>query len=445
MRRLGRVLLRLAAALVVLMAMLALTAVLVFRSGWFYEQVHRRMVMEIEKATGGVVEIGNFAFDWRRLEATAGPVVLHGKESAGEPPFVRVASVTVGLRIVSMMERKVDLSYLRIEQPQVRIVFYADGSNNIPDPAVHHPETTWAEDLVHLAVRRYEVTNGLFEYDDRQIPLNLRGEDLRVRMRLDAPGRYLGEVESNRVRVVAVGLGPIEVSTSARFTFDASKIDILRMQVATRESRADVSGALTNLRWPRGTFTVKAAVSVSDAVKLFALPIEPKGSAVFDGKFYASFQKPFDFWMTGRAAARGLGYQRDRLKIENAEARGDLSVNLEGFTLQNATLNALGATINGQGSFTRWRDFHAEGNLQGLNLREVARIAADRAIPWNGTLAGGFSLEISRQHRNLSLARRPSNRRPSRCPLRSGPGNHRIRHALACDFLCEDVRDPRRF
>ena len=25
-----------------------------------------------------------------------------------------------------------------------------------PDPAVHHPGTTWAEDLVHLAVGRYE-------------------------------------------------------------------------------------------------------------------------------------------------------------------------------------------------------------------------------------------------------------------------------------------------
>jgi translocation and assembly module TamB len=392
MRKFGRVLLRMAAALTVLVLVLALTAVLVFRSGWFYEQVHRRMVAEIEKATGGVVEIGNFAFDWKHLEATVGPLVLHGKESASEPPFVSVASVTVGLRIISMMERRVDLSSLRLERPQVRIVFYADGSNNIPDPAVHHPGTTWAEDLVHLAVRRYQVTDGLFEYDDHQIPLNLRGEDLFVRMRLDAPGHYLGELESNRVRVIALGAGPIEVSASAAFTLDQSKIDISRLKIVTGNSRADVAGALTNLRWPRGTFTVKAAVSVRDAVKLFAIPIEPTGSATFDGKFYASFQKPFDFWMTGKAAARGLGYHQDRLKIDNAEARGDLSFTLEKVTLQNATLTALGATVNGQGLLTRWHDFHAEGNLQGLNLRDAAHVLTDRPVPWNGTLAGAFSL-----------------------------------------------------
>jgi len=395
MRKFGRVLLRMAAAATLLVLVLALSAVLVFRSGWFYEQVHRRMVTEIEKATGGRVEIGNFALDWKRLEATVGPVVLHGKESASEPPFVRVASVTAGLRVISMMERKIDLSSLRIEQPRVRIVFYADGSNNIPDPAVHHPGTTWAEDLVHLAVRRYEVTNGLFEYDDHQIPLNLRGEDLLVRMRLDSPGHYLGEVQSNRLRVIALGAGPLEVSASAAFAFDASKIDISHLKIVTGDSRADVAGALTNLRWPRGTFTVKAAGSVRDAVKLFALPLEPKGSGTFDGKFYASFERPFDFWMTGRATARGLAYHQDRLKIENAEARGDVSLNLEKATLLNATVTALGATLNGQALLTRWHDFHAEGNLTGLSIREAAHVLTDRAIPWNGTLAGGFSFNAT--------------------------------------------------
>jgi translocation and assembly module TamB len=392
-RKLGRVLLRITAALVLLTAVLTLTAVLVFRSGWFYELVHRRAVMEIEKATGGRVEIGNYTFDWRRLEIKVGPVVLHGKESAGEPPFVRVASATAGLRVISMMERKVDLSYLKIEQPQVRIVFYADGTNNIPDPAVRHPETTWAEDLVHLAVRRYEVVNGMFEDDDRQIPLNFRGEDLMVHMRLESPGRYRGEVESNHVRVIANGAGPLEVSASAAFTLDKSTIDVMRLRVATKESRADAAGSLTNLRWPRGTFTVKASASVREAVRLFSIPIDPTGSATFDGKLNVSFAKPFEFSMNGRAIARGIAFRQDRLKIENAELRGDINLGLNSLTVKNATVSALGATATGQASLLRWRDFHAEGNLQNLNVHEAAHVMTDRVIPWNGTLAGGFALD----------------------------------------------------
>jgi translocation and assembly module TamB len=387
--------LRIVAALVLLAAVCALTGILVFRSGWFYEQVHRRMVTEIEKATGGRVEIGNFKFDWERLEITVGPVVLHGKESASEAPFVRIASATAGLRIISMMERKVDLASLRVEQPQVRIVFYPDGTNNIPDPEVHRPETTWAEDLVHLAVGRYEVVNGVFEYDDRHIPLNLRGEDLRVRMRLEPGGRYRGELETNRFRAIPDGVGPIEVSASAAFTLDKSTIDISRLKVATKESRADLVGSLTNLRWPRGSFTVKASTSVREAVKLFPLPIDSTGSATFDGKLNLSFEKPFGFSINGRVLARGLGYHQDRLKIENADVRGDVSLGLDKLTLENATATALGATVNGKASLLHWREFHAEGNLQGLNMREAAHVVTDRQIPWNGTLAGGFSLDAA--------------------------------------------------
>jgi translocation and assembly module TamB len=395
MRKFGRILLRISAALVLLAAVCALAAVLVFRSGWFYELVHHRVVAEIEKATGARVEIGNYSFDWKRLEVRVGPVILHGKESAGELPYVSVASVTAGLRIISMMERKVDLASLHIEQPQVRIVFYPDGSNNIPDPVVRHPETTWAEDLVHLAVGRYEVVNGMFEDDDRQIPLNLRGEDLRVRLTREKAGLYRGVLESNRVRVIPNGAGPIEVGAAAAFTLDNSTIDISRLKITTKESQADLVGSLTNLRWPRGTFTVKATAAVREMVKIFPLPIEPTGSATFDGKLNISFEKPFSFSMNGRAAARGLGYRQDLVVIENGAVRGDLSLGVDSLILRNATAEALGASVNGQAGLVHWRDFHGEGNLKGLNIHDVSRLLTDRALPWNATLAGAVSLDAT--------------------------------------------------
>ncbi len=399
MRKLGRVLLRIVAALVLLAAICALTAVLIFRSGWFYELVHRRAVAEIENATGGRVEIGSYSFDWKHLELTVGPVVLHGKESAGEPPFVRVASINARLRIISMMERKVDLAALRIDEPRVRIVFYPDGTNNIPDPRVHHPETTWAQDVMHLAVGRYEVFNGLFEYDDRQIPLNLRGEDLQVRMRYQAAslaaGRYLGELQSDRVRLVTNVAGPLEVRVAATFTMDNSTIQVSRLRIATSDTHADLEGSLTNLRWPRGTFSVKASTSMREAVKLLSIPLEPTGSATFDGTLKLAFDRPFEFSLVGRAAVKGLGYHQDRVKIENASVIGEVNVGLDKLTLQNVTATALGATVKGQASLLHWRDLHAEGNLQGLNLRDAAHVLSDREIPWNGTLAGGFTADAA--------------------------------------------------
>ena len=117
------------------------------------------------------------------------------------------------------------------------------------------------------------------------------------------------------------------------------------------------------------------------------------GSAAFDGKLNVSFDQPFDFSMSGRATAKGLGFHKDRVKIENAEVRGDISMGLDKLTLQNASVTALGATVHGEAILAHWRDFHAEGNLTGLHIREAAHIVTVRAIPWHATLAGGFSLD----------------------------------------------------
>src|SRR3954468_2817624 len=107
MTRARHLTLQILAAAVILLVVFAGTALLIVRSGWFRELVRQRIVSEIESATGGRVEVGNFSFRWETLVATISPLVLHGTEPASETPLVRVESVSVGLRVISMLERKV--------------------------------------------------------------------------------------------------------------------------------------------------------------------------------------------------------------------------------------------------------------------------------------------------------------------------------------------------
>src|SRR5258708_4583965 len=122
MTRLSRTIKRTAAAVAV-----AIAASLVFQSGWFQERVRERIVRELEKASGGRVELGNFSFDWRTLEATVAPLILHGTESAAEPPLVRIEKISIGLRVISALERRVDLSSLRLDRPSVYLAVYPNG------------------------------------------------------------------------------------------------------------------------------------------------------------------------------------------------------------------------------------------------------------------------------------------------------------------------------
>ncbi len=113
----GRASVRLAVALSLIPAACMFAGLLIVQSQWFHDRVREGIITGLEDATGGRVELGNFGFDWTHMTATVAPLVLHGTESAGEPPFLQVRSISLGLRIISVLERQVDLLSLLADQP----------------------------------------------------------------------------------------------------------------------------------------------------------------------------------------------------------------------------------------------------------------------------------------------------------------------------------------
>ena len=217
MRKLRRIALWTLAGLAALLLLAAVAGVLIVRSDRFHQYIQRRIVEEAERATGGRVELGSFSLDWHNLTVQVQGLVLHGKESPAEPPLLQVGSATLGLRIVSVLETKIDLASLRVERPQAYFVVYADGSTNFPGPPARS-DKLWSEELLNLKVGAYEIVDGLVEYDGHRIPLHLKGEHLRARMNYEAQTpSYRGEVSTDSLQVTAEGYGPIPTSMSATF------------------------------------------------------------------------------------------------------------------------------------------------------------------------------------------------------------------------------------
>jgi translocation and assembly module TamB len=381
-------------AAAILLAICAVAALLVVRSGWFRELVRQRIVTEIEAATGGRVEVGNFSFKWETLTAKISPLVLHGMEPASEAPLLQVESVNIGLRVISMLERKVDLASVTVDRPRLRIVIYPDGSNNLPTPPGRSSGKSWAENLVDLAVRRYAVTGGMADIDIRQVPLAFSGEDLRIQMTRDtAAARYRGNIASRRLRVASDIMSPAEADLSAAFTLDAARLALSPLRIDVGGSRIDMTGSLTNLRAPQGAFKATAAIAVRDAVSLFSLPIAAAGSANFDGDVAFSFAGGFDYTLAGKINGRGLGYARDRLHIQNAAASAALHMTPQQLSLRGINAVALGGKLTGEADLGHWKNFHFKGNFDGLGVREALAVLTPRPIPWNGALAGTLEVD----------------------------------------------------
>jgi translocation and assembly module TamB len=394
-RKLRRIVLWTLAVLSALVVLASIAGVLIVRSDRFHQYIQRRIVEEVERATGGRVELGSYSLDWHNLTAQVQQLVIHGKESPAEPPLLQVGSATLGLRIISVLETKIDLASLRVERPQAYFVVYPDGSTNFPGPP-GRSDKLWSEELLNLKVGAYEVVDGLVEYEGERIPLHLKGEHLRTRMNYEAQiPSYRGEVSTDSLQVTAEGYGPIPTSMSATFALEKSRIVLSRAHVATKESSADLSGVLNDPKSPHGTLSMKANASVREAVRIFNLPVEPVGSASFDGQVNVAFDQPLTSILRGRVIARGLGYTQDRLKIRDAEVRGDLQLNRDRLTLRQMTATAFGANITGQANLENGQKFHVEGTIDGLDLRRAATLLTDRPVAWSGTLAGTFSSDVT--------------------------------------------------
>lgn len=390
-----KLLVRALVALAVLAFLAGFSGALVLRTSWFRAKVRDRVVSELERATGGRVELGVLKFQVQSLTATVSSVVLHGQETAGEPPLLRVESVALGLRILSFFERKVDLVSLQISKPLVRIVVYPDGTTNLPSPK-QQSSSKWQEDLLNLRVAHYAVQDGLFEFDGRNIPLNVRGEGLDLRMSFSAQGpSYQGQFSSNSVHLVTAALAPIDVALSGSYVLDRSTLRFPRIQVRYGASSAEASGYMENLAAPRAIFTIKSALAASELGKILRLPVALQGRVSVEGDLSFSYPpgtEPFSIEFAAHATGQDLAYQQGPFKLTNIRWQGGLRLDRHSLTFNNVEASVLGATMKGEGKISDWESFRVNALVDGLDASRVASMLTNRVLPWNGIASGEIAI-----------------------------------------------------
>ncbi|MFI5127737.1 MAG: hypothetical protein ACHQJX_13030, partial [Candidatus Acidiferrales bacterium] len=121
-------------ALVAVMV-IAVAITVIVESGAGERWARGYIVKKVESSTGGKVELGAFHFWLFPLHAELDDFTLHGKESAGLPPFFHADKIQVGVHIISFFHKKISRSNLEIDRPSVFVRVDEDGRSNVPTPA----------------------------------------------------------------------------------------------------------------------------------------------------------------------------------------------------------------------------------------------------------------------------------------------------------------------
>src|SRR6185369_138538 len=106
------------------------------------------------------------------MEFEADDVTVHGTEAPSERPFAHVDRVFARVKVISFLQRQVDLELLSITKPVVHLIVYPDGTTNQPVPKKKTIERDPVEQLIDLAVGNLEIQQAELILNQQSIPIH---------------------------------------------------------------------------------------------------------------------------------------------------------------------------------------------------------------------------------------------------------------------------------
>ena len=416
-RRLGRRLIITGSVLLALLAAL----LLYLNSDSFRQTVRAKVITELERMTGGRVELQSLDWKLSSMSVEARGLTIHGLENASDAPYAHADQVNVGVKIVSFFSRKIALSNVSVNHLTVHIIIYPDGSTNQPAPRRAQPgEGSSPERLFDLGINHLEVSNGTLLLNQEQIPFELNGNSLSAGVSY-APNEkgYATHLSmslvSARWRDLGIEQGNIDLQMLLRNT----EAEIRSLRIETQRSTLQANGKLANYNRPEMHLQYTASIDLAQAAKLARIPELRAGRADFNGvldyqnRSYASH---------GSLSVKKLEWKDSTIYVAGVESTANYTIDPRTFSLAKVSGELLGGSVRGDMQVANWNS-SATGaktsqkgtfNLQlsGISISEAAAATTEPGIPLrklalagstSGTIKGAWTGSLHRAVTGIDL------------------------------------------
>jgi translocation and assembly module TamB len=291
------------AGLIVLLALATMGTYFYMSSEGFENLMRGRLVAEIERMTGGRVEIGSFHWRLLDLEADVDNVVIHGLEGPGEAPYGRIAHLRVDLNVLGVVSPRILLTDLTITEPQFHLIVYPDGGTNQPHPRrARKPGKPVLDQLFDLHAGHVAVIDGVLDYDNRAssfdfqnryAPLDFSASDVSLLMR-DVPAHgaepesfhvEAGATDLNLTRTPRKGTVPaVHARLRASLDLKRNAATLTSLQIAAHgpdgEDRSlEVTGTLKDFSNPSWQSRIAGDLDMRLLEPVTGYPFAPEGIA----------------------------------------------------------------------------------------------------------------------------------------------------------------------
>jgi translocation and assembly module TamB len=405
------------ASLAVLVLLVASGGILFLRSRYFADYALHKIVVSVNEATGGKTEIRNLDFDLSTLTAHLYDITVHGTERADQSPLLHVDKLTVGLKIQSVLRRKITLSELVIDRPDVNLLVNFHGQSNVPQPPASNSSGNTS--VFDLAVRHALLNHGEINYSDKKIPLDADLHDLNIDIHFDPfATRYSGSIayDDGHLRYAEYQPLPHDLTatfnaTPSQFSLDSAKLKIASSTLSLRATLANylhpaVDGSYEiNLHTQDFAAMSPSAAPAGDVLLHGKLHYEDSGNQSLLQSLFVDGQIASNLLTAVSPDARlELRRLQGNYQLAHSSLRADaLSAELLGGSLR-ASLNVQHLDTSPSTSVSaQIRGISLQAAQQSMRNAQTGRVTLLGAVDGTATAAWTGSIQNIRGHSDLVL------------------------------------------
>jgi translocation and assembly module TamB len=319
----------------------------------FQNLVRRRMVAEVERITGGKAQVGSIHTIPFRMLVEVRDFTVHGREAPGDVPLAHADSLVARVKVISLLRTEFGFHEVSIERPVIHVVFFPDGSTNIPAPSVQRvSEKTPIEQIFGLSIDHFYVRRGELFWGDHQLPLELAVHDSDLQMDYSfLRSRYESRLLLGKVDTKFDDCRPFAWTASAEFSLATTFVDIKSLKVGSGRTHLVASGRVSDFRNPRVDATYDAAFDLNEAASIARQPELHEGLMELKGQGSWSLDQ---FTTSGALALRDFGWQNDQIVLKRASATSDYSVTDRDMRFTKLQGKVFGGSFAGDALVENW-------------------------------------------------------------------------------------------
>lgn len=385
------------AGLFVLLIALVVTAVLlVDYNSAIRQRILARVESSVQESTGARLQVRDFNLHLRDLSLDLWGITVHGSEADSNTPLLTTDHMNVGLKILSVLQRKWRVQDVIIDHPVVHVFVNKAGENNLPRPQQKSSSNT---NLFDLAIQKFVLDKGEVYYNDKKSVMDAELHDFNVNAGFDnSQSRYSGDLGYRQGRIQYGTYAPVVHDLQAHFEATPTRFDLNQLVLATGGSKVTLKAVVEDYSNPKMQASYNAVLLADDFRRILKNPSVPTGVISLEGSlnYQSDPNRPMleTVSLNGTLGSRELTMKTPSIRAQVRDLEAHYKLEGGNAEVENLHANLLGGRLDGKLVI---RDLagnsHArfQAALKDISLEQAAAVTGNQPSLKQANLNGKFN------------------------------------------------------